>query len=87
MRQTKLSTRLRTSDILRIFRRPRSIALWLLGVALFTVNVYGQKALPTSSRELLTTDPRALARWLETNRHPTDRRNHNALHIEAGILQ
>jgi hypothetical protein len=68
MRQTKLSTRLRTSTSQRTFRRSPSIALWLLGVALSTINVYGQNALPPSSRELLTTDAGAFARWLETNR-------------------
>ena len=65
MRQTKLSTRVGTGDSLRTFRRS---ALWALGVVLFTTNVYGQNALPSSARELLATDPRAFVQWLDTNR-------------------
>ena len=68
MRQAKLSTRVGTGDSLRTFRGARSLVLCALGVVLVTTNVYGQYALPSSSRELLGTDPRAFVQWLETNR-------------------
>jgi hypothetical protein len=68
MRQTKRSTAGGTGDSLGTFRRSRSLALWPLGVVLFTTNVYGQNGLPSSSRELLATDPRAFVQWLESNR-------------------
>ena len=53
---------------LRLFRRSRSLVLCQLGAALIAVNGYGQTVIPLSSRELLATDPRAFARWLETER-------------------
>ena len=39
-----------------------------LGVAVIAVHSWGQPAYLSSPQELLETDPRAFARWLETNR-------------------
>jgi len=51
-----------------VFRRLRRLALWQLGAALIAVNGYGQTAVLRSPLELLSTDPRAFAQWLETER-------------------
>ena len=51
-----------------LFRRSQSVVLSHFGVALIAVNAYGQSAFLSSPKELLATDPRAFAQWLETNR-------------------
>ena len=51
-----------------LFRCSRSVVLCQLGVALIAVNAYGQSAFLSSPKELLATDPRAFAQWLQTNR-------------------
>jgi len=53
---------------LRLFRRSRSLALCQLCAALIAVNGCGQTLILRSPRKLLATDPRAFARWLETER-------------------
>ena len=53
---------------LRLFRRTRSLVLWQLGALLIAMNGYGQTVISLSPRELLATDPRAFAQWLETER-------------------
>jgi hypothetical protein len=51
-----------------LFRRSRSVILSQLSVALIAVNAYGQSAFLSSPKQLLATDPRAFAQWLQTNR-------------------
>jgi hypothetical protein len=63
-----VSTRIEIGLSLRLFRRLRSLALWQLGAVLIAVNGYGQTATSLSPPELLATDPRAFAQWLETER-------------------
>jgi hypothetical protein len=53
---------------LRLFRQRRSLVLCQLGAALIASTGCGQTVVSLSPLKLLTTDPRALARWLETER-------------------
>ena len=48
--------------------RHTQLVLRQLAVALIAINAYGQTAFLSSPRELLATDPRAFAQWLDTNR-------------------
>ncbi|MGB2713883.1 MAG: M48 family metalloprotease [Vicinamibacterales bacterium] len=53
---------------LRLFRLSRSAVLWHLSVALTAINAYGQTSMLSTPQELLATDPRGFAEWLETAR-------------------
>jgi hypothetical protein len=69
MRYTShVSTWIETGLSLRLFQRLRSLALWQLGALLIAINGYGQTVISLSPPELLVTDPRAFAQWLETER-------------------
>jgi len=63
-----VSTWIESGLSLRLFRRLRSLALWQLGAVLIAVNGYGQTVISLSPPELLSTDPRTFAQWLETER-------------------
>jgi hypothetical protein len=53
---------------LRLFRGLRSAFLCVLAVGLPAGSAYGQTPMLTTPQSLLGTDPRALGRWLETDR-------------------
>lgn len=57
-----------TGRNLRLFWWSGSVALRQLALTLIAINAYGQTAFLSSPRELLATDPRAFAHWLDTNR-------------------
>jgi hypothetical protein len=71
-RQTQLVSKwFGTGRNLRLFWWSGSVALRQLALALIAINAYGQTAFLSSPRELLATDPRAFAHWLDTNRPKT----------------
>jgi hypothetical protein len=69
MRRTQLVSKWsRTVRNPRLFWWSGFVVLRQLAVALIAINAYGQTAFLSSPRELLATDPRAFAQWLNTNR-------------------
>ncbi len=53
---------------LRLFRGSHPIVFCLLGVVLTATNAYAQASMLSTPQNLLATDPRVFARWLETAR-------------------
>jgi len=68
MRHTLSSKQAGTGLSLRLFQQFRSVGLWLTGAALTAMNAYGQTSMLSTPRDLLKTDPRVFAEWLETTR-------------------
>jgi hypothetical protein len=68
MRHTLSSKQAGTGLSLRLFQQSRPVGLWLIGAALTAMNAYGQTSMLSTPRDLLKTDPRVFAEWLETTR-------------------
>lgn len=69
MRHTQLVSKWPgTRRNVRLFWWSGSIVLPQLAVALIAINAYGQPAFLSSPRDLLASNPRAFAQWLDTGR-------------------
>ena len=65
-----LSIKRRAAVSLRLFRRSASLLLLLPATALTAVQLSAQAPTAYTAKELLATDPRVFAGWLETHRPP-----------------
>ncbi len=69
MRYThSLSKQTETGVSLRLFRQWGSIVLFHVGIGLITMDASGQTPLPSTPKDLLTTDPGQFVQWLEVAR-------------------
>jgi hypothetical protein len=68
VRHTHSSKEAGTGLSLRLFQQSATVGVWLIGAALIAMNAYGQTSMLSTPQDLLKTDPRLFADWLETTR-------------------